>query len=162
MTGRLIPCIGQDGEFASDHASRQAACKWLGDLLDEGKRWSEARREIAQYYAAAGMEERIAHAKSKGAKGSDQAVASRFGGEDGGGCRSRFQESSGEAGQKEEELVFPTRPTGASPASEVVIRLIALDAGATAFQRGFMFGKDHCSQADRQSTGWRGAEALRK
>ena len=68
MSGRLIPCIGQDGEFASDRASRQAACKWLGDLLDEGKRWSEARGEIAQYYAAAGMEERIAHAKSKGAK----------------------------------------------------------------------------------------------
>ena len=68
MTGRLIPCIGQDGEFASDRASRQAACNWLGDLLDEGKRWSEARGEIAQYYAAAGMEERIAHAKSKGAK----------------------------------------------------------------------------------------------
>jgi hypothetical protein len=68
MTGRLIPCIGQDGEFASDKASRQAACKWLGDLLDEGKRWSEARAEIAQYYAAAGLEERIAHAKSKGAK----------------------------------------------------------------------------------------------
>src|SRR5207247_7304600 len=68
MTGRLIPCIGQDGEFASDRASRQAACKWLGDLLDEGKRWSEARGEIAQYYAAAGMEERIADAKSKGAK----------------------------------------------------------------------------------------------
>ena len=68
MTGRLIPCIGQDGEFASDRASRQAACKWLANLLDEGKRWSEARGEIAQYYAAAGMEERIAHAKSKGAK----------------------------------------------------------------------------------------------
>ena len=68
MTGRLIPCIGQDGEFASDQASRQAACKWLGDLLDEGKRWSEARSEIAQYYTAAGMEERVAHAKSKGAK----------------------------------------------------------------------------------------------
>lgn len=68
MTGRLIPCMGQDGEFASDKASRQAAVKWLGDLLDEGKRWSEARGEIAQYYAAAGMEERIAHAKSKGAK----------------------------------------------------------------------------------------------
>ena len=68
MTGRLIPCIGHDGEFASDRASRQAACKWLGDLLDEGKRWSEARGEIAQYYAAAGMEERIAHAKSKSAK----------------------------------------------------------------------------------------------
>jgi hypothetical protein len=68
MTGRLIPCIGQDGEFASDRASRQAACKWLGDLLDEGKRWSEARGEIAHYYVAAGMEERIAHAKSKGAK----------------------------------------------------------------------------------------------
>ena len=68
MTGRLIPCIGQDGEFASDRASRQAACKWLGDLLDEGKRWSEARSEIAQYYAAGGMEDRIAHAKSKGAK----------------------------------------------------------------------------------------------
>ncbi len=68
MTGRLIPCMGQDGEFASDKASRQAACKWLGDLLDEGKRWSEARGEIAQYYAAAGMEERIAHARSKGAK----------------------------------------------------------------------------------------------
>ena len=64
MSGRLIPCIGQEGEFAS----RQAACKWLGDLLGEGKRWSEARGEIAQYYAAAGMEERIAHAKSKGAK----------------------------------------------------------------------------------------------
>ena len=68
MTGRLIPCIGQDGEFASDRASRQAACKWLSDLLDEGKRWSEARGEIARYYAAAGMEERIAHAKSKVAK----------------------------------------------------------------------------------------------
>jgi hypothetical protein len=68
MTGRLIPCIGQDGEFASDRASRQVACKWLGDLLDEGKRWSEARGEIARYYAAAGMEERIAHAKSKVAK----------------------------------------------------------------------------------------------
>jgi hypothetical protein len=68
MTGRLIPCIGQDGEFASDRSSRQAACKWLGDLLDEGKRWSEARGEIARYYAAAGMEERIAHAKSKVAK----------------------------------------------------------------------------------------------
>jgi hypothetical protein len=68
MTARLIPCMGQDGEFASDKASRQAACKWLGDLLDEGKRWSQARSEIAQYYAAAGMEERIAHAKSKGAK----------------------------------------------------------------------------------------------
>src|SRR4051794_21954932 len=68
MTGRLIPCMGQDGEFASDRASRQAACKWLGDLLDEGKRWSEARGEIAQYYAAAGMEEGAAHAKSKGAK----------------------------------------------------------------------------------------------
>ncbi len=68
MTGRLIPCMGRDGEFASDKASRQAACKWLGDLIDEGKRWSEARSEIAQYYAAAGMEERIAHAKSKGAK----------------------------------------------------------------------------------------------
>ena len=68
MTGRLIPCIGQDGEFASDRASRQAACIWLRNLLDEGKRWSEARSEIAQYYAAAGMEERIAHAKSKGAK----------------------------------------------------------------------------------------------
>ena len=27
MTGRLIPCIGQDGEFASDKASRQAACE---------------------------------------------------------------------------------------------------------------------------------------
>jgi hypothetical protein len=65
MTGRLIPCIGQDGEFASDKASRQAACEWLADLLDEGKRWSEARSEIAQYYTAAGMEERIAHAKSK-------------------------------------------------------------------------------------------------
>ena len=49
MTGRLIPCIGQDGEFASDKASRQAACEWLADLLDEGKRWSEARSEIAQY-----------------------------------------------------------------------------------------------------------------
>jgi hypothetical protein len=47
MTGRLIPCIGQNGEFASDRASRQAACKWLGDLLDEGKRWSEARSELA-------------------------------------------------------------------------------------------------------------------
>jgi hypothetical protein len=68
MTGRLIPCIGQDGEFASDPASRQAACKWLGDLLEEGKRWSEARSEIAHYYTAAGLEERIAHAKSKGAK----------------------------------------------------------------------------------------------
>ena len=68
MTGRLIPCIGQDGEFASDKVSRQAACKWLGDLIDEGKRWSEARGEIAQYYAAAGMEEGVAHAKSKGAK----------------------------------------------------------------------------------------------
>ena len=68
MTGRLIPCIGQDGEFASDKASRQAACEWLADLLDEGKRWSEARSEIAQYYTAAGMEERVAHAKSKGAK----------------------------------------------------------------------------------------------
>jgi hypothetical protein len=68
MTGRLIPCMGQDGEFASDRASRQAACKWLGDLLDEGKRWSEARSELAQYYATAGMDERIAHAKSKGAK----------------------------------------------------------------------------------------------
>ena len=68
MTGRLIPCMGQDGEFASDRASRQAACKWLGDLLDEGKRWSEARSELAQYYATAGMEERIAHAKSKSAK----------------------------------------------------------------------------------------------
>ena len=68
MTGRLIPCIGQDGEFASDRASRQAACKWLGDLLDEGKRWSEARGEIAQYYAAAGMEEGTAHARSKRAK----------------------------------------------------------------------------------------------
>ncbi len=68
MTGRLIPCIGQDGEFASDHASRQAACKWLGDLLAEGKRWSEARSEIAHYYTAAGLEERVAHAKSKGAK----------------------------------------------------------------------------------------------
>jgi hypothetical protein len=67
-----------------------------------------------------------------------------------------------EAGQKEEELVFPTRPTGASPASEAVILLIALDAGATAFQRGFMFGKDHCSQADRQSTGWGRAVSLRK
>jgi hypothetical protein len=60
--------MGQDGEFASDRASRQAACKWLGELLDEGKRWSEARSELAQYYATAGMEERIAHAKSKGAK----------------------------------------------------------------------------------------------
>ena len=68
MTGRLIPCIGRDGEFASDKVSRQAACKWLGDLIDEGKRWSEARGEIAQYYAAAGMEEGVAHAKSKGAK----------------------------------------------------------------------------------------------
>src|ERR1700730_17283686 len=68
MSGRLIACMGRDGEFASDRASRQAACKWLADLLDEGKRWSEARSEIAQYYAAAGMEERIAHAKSKGAK----------------------------------------------------------------------------------------------
>lgn len=68
MTARLIPCIGQDGEFASDQASRQAACKWLGDLIEEGKRWSEARSEIAHYYAAAGMEERIAHAKSKTAK----------------------------------------------------------------------------------------------
>ena len=68
MSGRLIACMGQDGEFASDKASRQAACKWLADLIDEGKRWSEARSEIAQYYAAAGMEERIAHAKSKGAK----------------------------------------------------------------------------------------------
>jgi hypothetical protein len=139
MTGRLIPCIGQDGEFASDKASRQAACEWLSDLLDEGKRWSEARSEIAQYYTAAGMEKRVAHAKSKGAKDLDQAVASRFGGEDGGGCRSCFQESSGEAGQKEEGLVFPTHPTGASTASEAVILLIALDAGATAFQRGFMF-----------------------
>ena len=111
MTGRLIPCIGQDGEFASDKASRQAACEWLADLLDEGKRWSEARSEIAQYYTAAGMEKRVAHAKSKGAKDLDQAVASRFGGEDGGGCRSCFQESSGEAGQKEEGLVFPTHPT---------------------------------------------------
>jgi hypothetical protein len=60
--------MGPDGEFASDKASKQAACKWLADLIDEGKRWSEARGEIAQYYAAAGMEERIAHAKSKGAK----------------------------------------------------------------------------------------------
>jgi hypothetical protein len=68
MTGRLIPCIGRDGEFASDKVSRQAACKWLGDLIDEGKRWSEARGEIAQYCAAAGMEEGVAHAKSKGAK----------------------------------------------------------------------------------------------
>ena len=68
MTGRLIPCMGQDGEFASDRESRQAACKWLGDLLDEGKRWSEARSELAQYYATAGLEERVAHAKSKGAK----------------------------------------------------------------------------------------------
>lgn len=68
MTGRLIPCMGQDGEFASDRASRQAACKRLADLLEEGKRWSEARGEIAQYYAAAGMEEGTAHAKSKRAK----------------------------------------------------------------------------------------------
>ena len=68
MTGRLIPCMGQDGEFASDRASRQAACKWLGHLLDEGKLWSEARSELAQYYSTAGMEERIAHAKSKSAK----------------------------------------------------------------------------------------------
>jgi hypothetical protein len=68
MSGRLISCMGQDGEFASDRASRQAAWKWLGDLLDEGKRWSEARSELAQYYATAGMEERIAHAKSKSAK----------------------------------------------------------------------------------------------
>jgi len=68
MTGRLIPCMGQDGEFASDRASRQAACKWLGDILGEGKRWSEARGELAHYYAAAGMEEGIAHAKSKRAK----------------------------------------------------------------------------------------------
>jgi hypothetical protein len=68
MTGRLIPCMGRDGEFASDRASRQAACKWLAELIDEGKRWSEARSEIAQYYAAAGMEEGIAHAKSRGAK----------------------------------------------------------------------------------------------
>jgi hypothetical protein len=60
--------MGQDGEFASDRASRQAACKWLGELLDEGKRWSEARSELAHYYATAGMEERIAHAKSKSAK----------------------------------------------------------------------------------------------
>jgi len=60
--------MGQDGEFASDRASRQAACKWLGDLLDEGKRWSEARNEIARYFTAAGMEEGTAHAKSKQAK----------------------------------------------------------------------------------------------
>jgi hypothetical protein len=60
--------MGQDGEFASDRPSRQAACRWLGNLLDEGKRWSEARGEIAQYYTAAGMEEGTAHAKSKGAK----------------------------------------------------------------------------------------------
>jgi hypothetical protein len=68
MSGRLIPCIGQDGEFASDRASRQAASRWLGELVEEGKRWSEARSEIAEYYRAAGMENHVAHAKSKGAK----------------------------------------------------------------------------------------------
>ena len=68
MTGRLMACIGVDGEFASDTASRVAACKWVAALIREGKRWSEARGELAAYYRMSGLENAEAHAKSKGAK----------------------------------------------------------------------------------------------
>lgn len=65
MVGRLMPCIGKDGEFASDTASRMAACAWVADLVGEGKRWSEARRELAEYYRLSGLGNAEAHAKSK-------------------------------------------------------------------------------------------------
>lgn len=68
MVGRVMPCIGADGEFASDLASRTAALEWLAALLAEGKRWSEARSEIAEYYRLSGMDNQTAHARSKAAK----------------------------------------------------------------------------------------------
>ena len=104
MTGRLIACMGQDGEFASDTASRQAACKWLGDLLDEGKRWSEARSEIAQYYTAAGMEEGTAHAKSKRAKELIKPWLQGLRNSDGGG--GAFTKQGSAEAQQEEEPAF--------------------------------------------------------
>lgn len=68
MAGRLMACIGSDGEFASDAASRVAACTWVAALIEEGKRWSEARAELAEYYRLSGLGNADAHAKSKGAK----------------------------------------------------------------------------------------------
>jgi hypothetical protein len=68
MVGRVMPCIGADGEFASDANSRAAATKWLALLVSEGKHWSEARSEIAEYYSLSGMDYQLAHAKSKAAK----------------------------------------------------------------------------------------------
>lgn len=68
MVGRVMPCIGANGEFASDGQSRAAALEWLALLLAEGKHWSEARSEIAEYYRLSGMDNQSAHAKSKAAK----------------------------------------------------------------------------------------------
>lgn len=68
MVGRVMPCIGTDGEFASDITSRTAALEWLATLIVEGKHWSEARSEIAAYYRLAGLDNQAAHAKSKTAK----------------------------------------------------------------------------------------------
>jgi hypothetical protein len=68
MDGRVMACFGADGEFASDGRSRAAAAEWLALLIAEGKHWSEARREIAEYYSLSGMDSQLAHAKSKAAK----------------------------------------------------------------------------------------------
>jgi len=68
MVGRVMPCIGADGEFASDSKSRAAAVEWLAHLIAEGKHWSEARSEIVEFYSLAGMDYQRAHAKSKLAK----------------------------------------------------------------------------------------------
>lgn len=68
MVGRVMPCIGADGEFASDGKSRAAAVAWLAHLIAEGKHWSEARGEILEFYTLTGMDYQRAHAKSKAAK----------------------------------------------------------------------------------------------
>jgi hypothetical protein len=68
MVGRVMPCIGADGEFASDMKSRAAAVEWLAHLIAEGKHWSEARSEIVEFYSLAGMDYQQAHARSKSAK----------------------------------------------------------------------------------------------
>lgn len=68
MVGRVMPCIGANGEFASDVKSRAAAVEWLALLVAEGKHWSEARSEIAEFYSLSGLDYQLAHAKSKAAK----------------------------------------------------------------------------------------------